>query len=288
MAAPRRDQGIVTPEAVLLEFETAGVGSRAIARVIDATAQATMFYVLLIAVGLTSVGGSVSATVAIVVVAVGVLGVLFGYPILFESLWNGRTPGKAAMGLRVVTIEGAPIRFRHATVRAVVGLVDLFIPPGGATAIVAALFTRRTQRLGDLAAGTIVLRERTATQDAGAMVFRPFPGWEPYTASLDVAALTTEEYGMVRSFLIRVGQLEPGAREMLAVRLAGPIEAKLRHTRPTSVHPEHFLLSVAAAYQHRFGGAAPQPPPPPAPPPPPGQPPPFRPPTSPGDFAPPA
>jgi uncharacterized RDD family membrane protein YckC len=287
-------RGIVTPEAVLLEFETAGVGSRAIARIIDAIGQTSILYALVFAVGLSSLGGSVSTTAAVIVFLVGVLGVLFGYPITFQALWNGRTPGKAAMGLRVVTVEGAPIRFRHATVREVVGLVDFFIPPGGATAILSALFTRRTQRLGDLAAGTIVLRERTASQQSAAMVFRPFPGWEPYTASLDVAALTAEDYGVVRSFLIRVGHLDSGARIALAAKLATPIAAKLHHTPPPGVHPEHFLLSVAAAYQHRFGGPEPvAPPAPPAPPPPPastpGAPPPLtQPRPAPGDFAPPA
>jgi uncharacterized RDD family membrane protein YckC len=282
-------RGIVTPEAVLLEFETAGVGSRAIARMIDAFAQTAILYALVFAVGLTSLGGSISTTVAVIVVLIGVLGALFGYPILFETLWNGRTPGKTVMGLRVVTVEGAPIRFRHATVRAVVGLVDLFIPPGGATAIVSALFTRRTQRLGDLAAGTIVLRERTASQDSAAMVFRPFPGWEPYTASLDVAALTAEDYGVVRSFLIRVGHLDTGARVALATKLATPIAAKLHHTPPAGVHPEHFLLSVAAAYQHRFGGPEPvAAPPAPPPPPPPASGMPASPPRAPGDFSPPA
>jgi uncharacterized RDD family membrane protein YckC len=283
--AQRAQRGIVTPEAVLLEFETAGVGSRTIAKVIDVTAQAMLLYLLAFAIGIVSIGGAVPEVLGVVMVAVGLLGVYFGYPVLFETLWNGRTPGKTAMGLRVVTVEGAPIRFRHAMIRAVVGIVDFWIPPGGATAIVAAILSRRTQRLGDMAAGTIVLRERSATHDVSAMTFRPLPGWEPYTASLDVAMLTPEEYGVVRSFLVRVAQLEPGARAALATKLATPVAAKLHHAPPAGVHPEHFLVSVAAAYQRRFGGdgAPPAPPPPPAPPAP--APPVMTGPVSPSDFA---
>jgi uncharacterized RDD family membrane protein YckC len=261
--------GIVTPEAVLLEFETAGIGSRTIARMIDLFAQAAAFYVLVFATALASLG-AVSDLLAIVLVSAGVLGIVLGYPIAFEALWNGRTPGKATMGLRVVTVEGAPVRFRHAALRAIVGIVDFVVPFGPATGIIAALLSTRTQRLGDMAAGTIVLRERAAGASASAVQFRPFPGWEQYTASLDVAALTAEEYGIVRSFLMRVGQLDAGARGALAGRLGVPVAAKLHHAIPTGVHPEHFLVSVAAAYQQRFGGAdrtAPPAPPPPPPPP---------------------
>jgi uncharacterized RDD family membrane protein YckC len=257
-------QGIVTPEAVLLEFETAGVGSRTIARMIDLFVQLAALYALVFVIGVASLGGTPDV-VGIILVAAGVLGIALGYPIAFEALWNGRTPGKAAMGLRVVTVEGAPVRFRHAAVRGIVGLVDLLVPPGGATAIVAAILSRRTQRLGDMAAGTIVLRERAATAATSAVSFRPFPGWEAYTASLDVAALRPDEYGIVRSFLMRVNQLDPGARGALAVRLATPVAARLRHTVPDGVHPEHFLVSVAAAYQQRHGGPSAPPPPPPPP-----------------------
>ena len=79
-----------------------------------------------------------------------------------ETLWRGRTLGKAALGLRVVTVEGAPVRFRHAAIRATLGLVDFFAHVRRARCSRSLLLTRRSQRLGDLVAGTIVLRERTA------------------------------------------------------------------------------------------------------------------------------
>jgi uncharacterized RDD family membrane protein YckC len=269
--AQRGQQGIVTPEAVLLEFDTAGVGSRIVGRSIDAAAQGLAAFVVLLALTSLFTFGGLPEWFVVVLVLFGLFIVIFGYSVIFETLWNGKTPGKSAMGLRVVTAEGAPIRFRHAAIRAIVGIIDFMLVPGGALAIVTSLLSRRTQRLGDLAAGTIVLRERTAAMAPSAVTFRPFPGWEPYVASLDVGSLTAEEYGLVRSFLMRVNELEPGARVALAVRLATPIAARINHTIPAGVHPEHFLVSIAAAYQQRFAAAGPiQPefaPPSPAPPP---------------------
>lgn len=258
-ADPRR--GIVTPEAVLLEFEVAGIGSRALALIIDFLIQAAVLTALfivfggLMAAGLSTVAGGVVALVLSFVV-------VLGYPAGFEALWNGRTPGKAALGLRVVTIEGAPIRFRHAAIRTALGLVDFWLPPGGLTAVLVALFSARNQRLGDMVAGTFVMRERTAAGTPAAVMFRPPPGWEGFAASLDVGPLSPEQYGLVRSFLLRVNQLEPGARLALANRLAPAVAERIHHELVPGTHYELFLVSVAAAYQRRYAPpASPLPPP---------------------------
>jgi uncharacterized RDD family membrane protein YckC len=100
--------------------------------------------------------------------------VLWGYPTAMETLWRGRSLGKAALGLRVVTIEGAPVRFRHAAIRATLGVVDFLLTAGGA-AVISVLLTPRSQRLGDLVAGTVVLRERTGLRPPVAVEF-PVPG----------------------------------------------------------------------------------------------------------------
>jgi uncharacterized RDD family membrane protein YckC len=299
-------RGIVTPEAVVLEFETAGVGSRALSKMLDLGAQGALFFAMLLVLGAAGSSGSVPLWLGIVFVTVTIFFVLFGYPLLFETLWGGRTPGKAAMGLRVVTVEGAPIRFRHAAIRAFVGIFDFLIPlPGGLPAVLAMLFSRRNQRLGDMAAGTLVLRERSASSRPIAVTFPPPPGYEGYVASLDVAGLSPEQYGVVRSFLLRVHELAPGARHALALRMANPIALALHHQPPPHLSAELFLVCVAAAYQRRYGGPAAvwaetsagwgQPPPPPPPPPPSAAPPPppappagsAPPPPPPGEFAPP-
>jgi uncharacterized RDD family membrane protein YckC len=260
-------RGIVTPEAVVLEFETAGIASRALARILDLLIQAAGLFALLM---LTV---AVPGTPAVVVAIVGVAVVVLGYPILCETLMRGRSPGKAALGLRVVTVEGAPVAPRHAFIRSILGLVDFFVPiPGGGTAVVAALLSPMGQRLGDIVAGTIVLRERAATAPAMAVWFNPPAGLEGYAQSLDVAPVTDAQFAVVRAFLLRVHELSPEARVAMSMRLATPLTAAMHHVPPAGVHPELFLVCVAAAYQRRRG-AAPLPPPaappsPPLPPPP--------------------
>jgi hypothetical protein len=84
--------------------------------------------------------------------------------------------------------------------------------------------------------------------------FPPLPGFELYARSLDVGGVTPEQYAVVRSFLIRVHTLSPGARAHLATKLANAVALRLHHTPPREVSPETFLVSVAAAYQLRQGG----------------------------------
>jgi uncharacterized RDD family membrane protein YckC len=292
-----RDRGIVTPEAVLLEFQIAQLGSRTVAILLDFLVMFAGLMAMVFVLGAAEAGG-LPDVVSTIFVVVGLFLVFFGYPIISETVWSGRTLGKAAMGLRVVTREGAPVRFRHAAIRGALGLVDLYLFLG-AVAVVTSLLTRDGQRLGDLAAGTVVLRERTARTDAASMTFPVPPGWEPYVASLDVSAVGPEQYGVIRDLLLRTNELAAGARAHLAVRLANPVARTMNHQPPDGVPAESFLVCVAAACQRRRGVAALAPPPPPgarpvagAPPPPPARsqpaaPPPPVPPGS-GSFIPPA
>jgi uncharacterized RDD family membrane protein YckC len=181
---------------------------------------------------------------------------VFGYPAAFETMWRGRTPGKAALGLRVVTVEGAPIRFRHAAIRAILGIVDKYLFTG-MVGVVSVLVTRRNQRVGDLVAGTIVLRERSGAKAPSAVRFDPPRGLEAFVGSLDVARLGHEDYGTIRSFLLRAPSLSPAARQHLAAQLAAPLVDRLRATPPPGVPPEAFLACVAAAHQQRNAPAAP-------------------------------
>jgi uncharacterized RDD family membrane protein YckC len=249
---------LVTPEAVVLSFETAGLGSRVLATLIDLLIQGGILFLGSLALALLSAvadGGSfdVAATVLLLLL---VTAVLLGYPIAFESLWRGRTPGKAVLGLRVVTTEGAPERFRHAAVRGFLGLIDLWATTGAA-AVLSVLLTRDNQRLGDLAAGTLVIRERSGAGRPRVAAFPPPYGLEAYTATLDVAGLTPDEYGAVRSFLLRAPSLPPPVRVGLAAELAGTVAARMRHTPPPWLPAEAFLACVAAATQARSAPAGP-------------------------------
>jgi uncharacterized RDD family membrane protein YckC len=243
------DRGIVTPEAVVLAFDTAGLGSRILAEIIDLAVEVAVVVVVIFGAGVlgnTVVGGAG--------VYYGLFAVPFGYPLAFETLWRGRTLGKAAMGLRVVTVEGGPIRFRHALVRTVFTLVD-FWGTAGAVAVLTVLFTRRNQRLGDLVAGTLVLRERTGAPVPSAAWFAVPGGWESYAATLDVSGLTATDYQAARSFLMRAGTLDVRTRDTVARQIASALLPRLRHVPPPGVPAEVFLLCVAARYQQRQRGA---------------------------------
>ena len=160
---------MVTPEAVALEFRTANLGSRILAYLIDMVVVVAGILAGLFAVALLGQASDVVVPdwVALTIVLVLLPAWWLGYFIAFETLWRGRTLGKAALGLRVVTKEGAPVRFRHAAIRGLLGLVD-FLVLGGFLAVVFILFTRDNQRLGDLVAGTLVLRERSCPGRSGA------------------------------------------------------------------------------------------------------------------------
>jgi uncharacterized RDD family membrane protein YckC len=243
---------MVTPEAVALEFRTANLGSRILAFLIDMVVVVAGILAGAFAVALLGEASDVVVPdwVALTIVLVLIPGWWLGYFIAFETLWRGRTLGKAALGLRVVTKEGAPVRFRHAAIRALLGLVDFFVL-SGFFAVVFILFTRDNQRLGDLVAGTLVLRERSALAAPAPVVFGPPPGLESYTSTLDVGGLGTEEYLAVRTFLLRAASLPPGPRSALALQLANPLAARLRPPPPAGVSPELYLHCVAAAYQQR-------------------------------------
>jgi uncharacterized RDD family membrane protein YckC len=242
---------IVTPEAVRLDFEPAGVGTRVLATLLDLVIQSNLLWVVVGLVGGAVAAGEDPGVGVAIVVAVGTFLAYVGYPVLCEVFWNGQTVGKMALGLRVRTREGTPVRFRHAAVRASLGLVELYATLG-VPAVLSILLSRDHQRLGDLAAGTVVMRERTASAHTGrAYDFWPPQGWGPYTAGLDVGAVTDQQYGLVRNFLLRAHELTPAARTHLARRLAEPLARITNHTPPANVSAEQFLLCVAAAYQRR-------------------------------------
>jgi uncharacterized RDD family membrane protein YckC len=248
---------MVTPEAVALEFQTANVGSRILAFLIDmAVVVAGLFAGITgVALLLSAADAALPDWLVLAMFFVLVPGWWLGYFIAFETLWRGRTLGKAALGLRVVTREGAPVRFRHAAIRTMLGTVD-FLLGSGFFAVVSILFSRDNQRLGDMVAGTLVLRERSGAKMVAPVSFDPLPGLESYTATLDVTGVSTEEYQAVRSFLLRAGQFAPASRASLATQLATPLAARLRPPPPDGVPPEAYLHCVAVAYQRRQRAAA--------------------------------
>lgn len=247
-----RPVGIITPEAVVLEFETAGVASRLVARLIDGLVLWAGLVGLAIALG--SAGPLGFDAAAIILLVIILFFVVFGYWVLFETLLQGRTLGKMALGLRVVTVEGAPVQFRHAAIRAIVGLVDFLLPPLGPVAVISVLVSPQDQRLGDLAAGTIVLRERSAIAAQYAVQLTEPVGQQELMGKLQLSRITEAQHNLIRRFLIRTVTLTPDARAQLAGQLAAALETATGVGRPHDLHPEWYLHAVGVAHQRRSGG----------------------------------
>lgn len=238
---------VVTPEAALLEYRTAGLASRAVAKAIDLVAQGLLLWFLMfIVLAVVAAGAELAATV--LALAVGGI-VVFGYP-LIEAVWGGRTPGKKALGLRVITIEGAPVRFRHAFIRSLVAPVEFLILAGGLGAMLAALLSPRSQRLGDMAAGTLVVRSRLEAPRS--VHWAPPRGAERFALEFDAGGLTPRHYSIAREFLLRVSEFEPRARFRLAAELSDRLATRCGVARPDGLHPEHYLNAAVFAYQQRF------------------------------------
>ena len=241
----------VTPEAVLLESRAAGVASRLLAKTIDAIVQLMLLAALGIIAGIAGLGGG--GTTAIIIVVVGFFLIFFAYP-MTEGPLGGATIGKKALGLRVITLEGGPIRLRHGAIRSLIWLPEVLLPPGGLLPLSVALLSRRSQRIGDLAAGTVVVRVSEA--DANPTFFPPAFGAEEFSQRFDASRLGPEQYALVREFLLRAHRLTPLARQHIAARMAVGLVRATAVERPAHVAPESYLVACTFAYQHRFGPTA--------------------------------
>ena len=233
---------IPTPEGVELELVLAGLGSRLVASVVDYLIKGAVLIALWI-IGAT-VGGENAGGFLVALLIVASFLVWFGYDVAFETLASGRTPGKRATGLRVVRLGGEPVGFLASAVRNLLRLVD-GLPGIYAVGAACILFSRRNQRLGDLAAGTLVVRERRATLPAAPAPVPDFAVADRY-ATWDVSAITSFELVTVRRFLERRGQLDPAARGRLAWELAERLRPKVAGA-PPDLHPEQFLEALAEA-----------------------------------------
>lgn len=251
--APSRDL-LVTPEAVAIDLPVADVASRALALIVDLFVMLMMAYVVLIFGGIAGAFllGSRAEGWLVVVLVIGLnFAILWGYPVAMETLWGGRTIGKAALGLRVVATDGSPVRLRHAAVRWILAVVDHYLL-FGIPAILSALLTRRVQRLGDLAAGTLVIRERSGARHAGQPVTFDVPlHLRGYAATLDISSLTAADYALVRDFLLRAHRFDPSVRADVGREVADAVATRMGHTRPVNAHPEALLVCVAGLLQER-------------------------------------
>lgn len=242
-------RGIVTPQGVVLDLEVAGVGHRGISRILDIA-----FALVLLGIG-SGLLGLLPATPSLVGQFIWGFLVIFGYPIVAETFFRGRTIGKWAVGLRTVTLEAGPIGFREAFIRSLFQTVDILFT-FGAFAIVFVMFTNRSQRLGDFAAGTFVIIDPRVIRHVPAVPFTPPMGAEAIVAAMDTAKLKPDQERLIRSFLLRTQELTPAARGELGHQLAVSTSQTLGHDGFLGLVPESYLVAVLAARQLREGGLA--------------------------------
>ncbi len=250
MATGRRGSSVgtlVTPEAVVLDLGAAGLGSRFLAAALDVLIQAVALGILTASAFLPFSGRSGAPPAAVLVVyLILAFIVVFGYFPLFEGLWNGRTPGKRAQGIRVVCTDGQPVTLGPVVVRNLVRVVDMYTL--WFVGVICILVTPRAQRVGDLAAGTVVVRERGAAPPRELEL--PEPGAE-VAGALDAGRLSAREYVLVRSFLQRRSTFTPAARAALAAQMAETVRRHVAGT-PREGDDEAFLEEVARVYRQRF------------------------------------
>jgi uncharacterized RDD family membrane protein YckC len=231
---------IATPEGVDLELTLAGVGSRFVSALVDFMLQ----IVLLVGVsGVGAVAGAFGTGYGSVVVLLASFLVFAAYDVLFEVFASGRTPGKRLNGLRVVRLDGSPVAFFTSAIRNVLRLVDI-LPGLYLVGIVTILVTRQNQRLGDVAAGTLVVRERTEQPSLRELPAQPQPA--AAANPWDVTGVTADELVAVRSFLARRYELTHEARYRLASDLAGALRPKVVGA-PENLGSEAFLEKLAVA-----------------------------------------
>jgi uncharacterized RDD family membrane protein YckC len=230
---------IATPEGVDVELTLAGIGSRFIAALMDFAIQGATIVAAAYVLGVT--GGDGEGWPLAVFSIVFFL-VFFGYDVLFEVRSRGRTLGKRWTGLRVVRTGGRPVTFIPSCVRNVMRLVDI-LPAMYAVGMLSIFVTKRNQRLGDLAAGTLIVRERPgglrAAAPAAAFMRPAVDGW-------DVSSVSARDIGTVRQFLARRESLAGPARAELATEL----ERRLRPLvagAPEQLPAEEFLERLSAA-----------------------------------------
>ena len=233
---------IATPEGVSLELVLAGVGSRFIARLLDTVIQFACIIALVIGVGATGAPGWIVATSFVLIFLV-----VFVYDVAFETLNNGRTIGKQAAGIRVLGQGGEPIRFLASAVRNIVRIID-FLPFFYLVGSISIVVTEHDQRLGDLAAGTIVARDRFPGM---ASALAPITVTPDSVATWDVSAITPGEVHAVRQFLDRRLELRAPARSYFALDLVNRLAPKVVGIPPNS-HPEYVLEGIVVAKHGRI------------------------------------
>ncbi len=241
---PRAEQ-VVTGDAVVLDVQIAQLPVRALSALIDVTVMFVGYIigVMLWAATLSQFDPAFSGAVLIIFTVLTIV----GYPVVFETATRGRTLGKMALGLRVVSDDGGPERFRQALFRALASVVEIWMFFGG-PAVICSLLSPKGKRIGDVFAGTVVISERGPK-------LPPPPPMPPslawWASSLQLSGLGPEQAELARQFLSRAPQLDPQIRDQMAYRIAGDVVARISPPPPPGVPPQYVLAAVLAERHRR-------------------------------------
>jgi uncharacterized RDD family membrane protein YckC len=240
----RQQEQVVTGDAVVLDVQIAQLPVRALSALIDITVMFVGYIigVMLWAATLSEFDSALSGAVLIIFTVL----TLVGYPIAFETATRGRSLGKMALGLRVVSDDGGPERFRQALFRALAGVIEIWIFAGG-PAVICSLLSPKGKRIGDIFAGTLVIAER-APRLSPPLPMPPQLAW--WASSLQLSGLGPEQAELARQFLSRASQLDPGVRDQMAYRITGEVVSRISPPPPPGAPPQ-LVLAAVLAERHR-------------------------------------
>lgn len=241
--------GIVIGEGVVLDARPASFITRAMGAMLDFLILATVVTIVVVRLAIWFFEtATMSQDLAVIIISVVIAAVVVGLPVSIETLSRGRSIGKLACGIRVVRDDGGPVRFRHTLVRALIGVIELWLTFGGVAAI-ASLANAKGKRLGDIAAGTYAVRVRGGKQPSAPIVMpQSLAAWA-HTA--DMRRLPDGLALAARQLLGRAARLAPESRARLGDDLAGQIERYVAPGPPPGTHPEAFLHAVLAERRER-------------------------------------
>ncbi len=256
---------VYTPEQVAITYTLAGLGTRFAAAFVDTCLQAIIILAALLGMGLLSLADpfNMLATPDLawweIALLILVLFLIFwGYYMFWETLWSGQTPGKRACGLRVLRDGGFPIDFRAAFIRNVVRVID-FLPGAYGVGALSMFLSKDSKRLGDYAAGTIVVADARQSEMQKAAASAPTAPPPEYRVLgdltlLNLRAISREQFGVVEHFLSRRAQLPEKVRAELAKQLAVPLMSLIGFTPPAGeLSHDQFLAELAVAYRNQAG-----------------------------------
>ncbi|WP_400163360.1 RDD family protein [Brevibacillus sp. TJ4] len=245
-----REVSVVTPEHVQLRFQTAGLGSRAAAQLIDGCILFLVNLTLILLFSIVAIDDfsfapSADSTVTEVALAIFLILLFlinFGYSLLLEAFWSGQTVGKRLMRLRVIRDTGQPITFLSAVLRNLFRIVDM-LPSGYFLGALVVFFHPKDKRIGDLVAGTIVVSETGAT---AALSRKKQKAGEAYTplelTDAQRQAITREDWQLLSSFIARLSSLAPDKKSELGKQIAQRLSERLGWSDRNQVQDDPLLF----------------------------------------------